>query len=155
MRVWGEEAALLERAGADVDELARLEEALATEIAGLGAGAGAVDAHVHLGRDADGHRLEAAGLLADLDRWGIARAVCFAPNDAGPDGQFAAANAAVLEAADAAGGADRALLPGRSLAAGRGRGDGAGRRRRGARAEAPPGGPALPPGGPGNRGRRP
>ncbi|HVH00520.1 MAG TPA: amidohydrolase family protein [Miltoncostaeaceae bacterium] len=104
MRVWGEEAALLERAGADVDGLALLEEALATEVAGLGAGAGAVDAHVHLGRDADGHRLDAAGLLADLDRWGIARAVCFAPNDPGPDGQFAAANAAVLEAADAAAG---------------------------------------------------
>ena len=59
---------------------------------------------MHLGRDADGHRLDAAGLLADLDRWGIARAVCFAPNDPGPDGQFAAANEAVLGAAGRAGG---------------------------------------------------
>lgn len=102
MRLWGEDAALLERAGADVAELGRLEEALAAEVAGLGGGAGAVDAHAHLGRDADGHRLDAAGLVADLDRWGIAAAVCFAPNDPGEDGQFAAANAAVLNAAAAA-----------------------------------------------------
>jgi predicted TIM-barrel fold metal-dependent hydrolase len=59
---------------------------------------------VHLGRDADGHRLDAADLLADLDRWGVARAVCFAPDDPGADGQFAEANAAVLAAAERSGG---------------------------------------------------
>ncbi|CAN0512686.1 unnamed protein product, partial [Phaeothamnion confervicola] len=61
--------------------------------------AGAVDAHVHLGRDADGHHLDADSLLADLDRWGLAGAVCFAANEPGEDGQFAHANAAVIEAA--------------------------------------------------------
>jgi predicted TIM-barrel fold metal-dependent hydrolase len=101
VRLWGEEAAVLERAGADVAELARLEDALAAGLAGMAGRDGVVDAHVHLGADPDGHRLDAAGLIADLDRWGIARAVCFAANDPGPDGQFAAANAAVLEAARA------------------------------------------------------
>jgi predicted TIM-barrel fold metal-dependent hydrolase len=103
VRLWGEDAALLERAGADLPALARLEDALAAEVAGLGGGA-VVDAHVHLGRDADGHRLEAADLLADLDRWGVARAVCFAPDDPGADGQFDEANAAVLAAAERSGG---------------------------------------------------
>ena len=97
MRVWGEDAAVLERAGADLGELAGLERALA---AGVPAGeAGIMDAHVHLGRDADGHRLAPAALLADMDRWGIAAAVCFPANDPGADGAFGAANAAVLEAA--------------------------------------------------------
>ena len=98
MRVWGEEAALLERAGADVGGLAALERDLdrALDLPGRD---GAVDAHVHLGRDADGHRLDAARLLADLDRWRIAAAVCFAADDPGPAGQFGPANAAVLEAA--------------------------------------------------------
>jgi predicted TIM-barrel fold metal-dependent hydrolase len=104
VRLWGEEAVLLESAGADLGELARLEDALAAEVSGLGGGAGALDAHVHLGVDGDGHRLDASGLLADLDRWGIAGAVCFPPDDPGPEGQFAAANAAVLDAARAAGG---------------------------------------------------
>lgn len=103
MRIWGEDAAVLERAGADVDRLAALERDLERSL-GLPAREGAVDAHVHLGRDADGHRLDPGGLLADLDRWGIAAAVCFAPNDPGPDGQFGPANAAVLEAARRAGG---------------------------------------------------
>jgi predicted TIM-barrel fold metal-dependent hydrolase len=103
VRLWGEDAALLERAGADLPALARLEDAVAAEVAGLGGGA-VVDAHVHLGRDADGHRLDAADLLADLDRWGVARAVCFAPDDPGADGQFAEANAAVLAAAERSGG---------------------------------------------------
>jgi uncharacterized protein len=103
VRLWGEEVAVLERAGADLAELARLDDSLAGEVAGLGGGDGAIDAHVHVGRDADGHRLDAAGLLADLERWGVARAVCFAPSDPGADGQFGDANAAVLEAARAAG----------------------------------------------------
>lgn len=99
MRLWGEEAALLERAGADLAALGRLEDRLDARLAHLPGRAGAVDAHVHLGRDADGHGLDGDALLADLARWGIAAAVCFAPNDPGADGQFAAANAAVLDAA--------------------------------------------------------
>ncbi len=104
MRLWGEDAAVLGRAGADLPVLERLEDGLAAEVAGLGGGAEVVDAHVHLGRDADGHRLAPAALLADLGRWGIARAVCFPANDPGPGGQFADANAAVLAAARKAGG---------------------------------------------------
>jgi predicted TIM-barrel fold metal-dependent hydrolase len=100
VRLWGEDAGLLERAGADLEELGRLERELDEREVPEPA-AGTIDAHVHLGRDADGHRLDAAELVADLDRWGIAAAVCFPPNDPGPDGQFAAANAAVLEAARA------------------------------------------------------
>lgn len=103
-RLWGEDEALVARAGGRVDALRRLEDALAAGLAGMAGRDGAVDAHVHLGLDADGHRLDAAGLLADLERWGIARAVCFAPDDPGPDGLFAAANGAVLEAARQAGG---------------------------------------------------
>ena len=93
---------MLERAGADLGELTGLERALAAEVPG--AGAGIVDAHVHLGRDADGHGLTADALLADLGRWGIAAAVCFPANDPGADGDFVTANAAVLEAARRAGG---------------------------------------------------
>lgn len=102
MRVWGEDAAVLERAGADLGELAGLERALAVEVPG--AGAEIVNAHVHLGRDADGHALAAGPLLSDLGRWGIAAAVCFPANDPGPDGDFGPANAAVLGAARRAGG---------------------------------------------------
>ncbi len=104
MRVWGEDAVAVERAGGEVDEIRRLEDDLAARLRSMPGREDAVDAHVHLGRDADGHRLDAAGLLADLDRWGIARAVCFPPNDPGPDGLFRAANDAVLDAARAAGG---------------------------------------------------
>ncbi len=99
-RVWGEDAALLTAAGADVAALEALERALEDGLGELPR-AGAVDAHVHLGRDADGHALDAASLVADLDRWGIAAAVCFPANEAGDDGDFAAANRAVLEAAAA------------------------------------------------------
>ena len=101
MRVWGEDAALLERAGADLEELRRLEAAVERGLGGLPR-TGALDAHVHLGRDADGHRLDAAGLVADLDRWGLGAAVCFPANEPGADGGFSAANDAVLEAARAA-----------------------------------------------------
>jgi predicted TIM-barrel fold metal-dependent hydrolase len=97
-RVWGEDALLLERAGAPVAELAALEAEIEASLALPGRGAW-WDAHVHLGRDRDGHRLAAEDLRADLDRWGIAGAVCFPANDPGADGQFGAANAAVLEAA--------------------------------------------------------
>ena len=88
---------MLERAGADVGELAGLERALAAEVPT--AGAGIIDAHVHLGRDADGHRLAAPALLADMGRWGISAAVCFPANEPGADGDFGTSNAAVLEAA--------------------------------------------------------
>lgn len=98
MRVWGEDAALLAEAGADVEALTDLERAFGAELADLPR-AGSLDAHAHLGRDADGHQLDAASLVADLDRWGIAAAVCFPANEPGEDGCFAAANAAVREAA--------------------------------------------------------
>ena len=98
----GEDAAVLERAGADLEELTGLERALAAGVPA--ADAGILDAHVHLGRDADGHRLDAEALLADMERWGIAGAVCFPANDSGAAGDFGTANAAVLEAARRAGG---------------------------------------------------
>jgi uncharacterized protein len=102
-RLWGEDAALLERAGAPVAELERLERELDAGL-GLPGRGGWADAHVHLGRDRDGHRLSAEDLLWEMDRWGVARAVCFPADDPGPDGTFGAANAAVLEAARRAGG---------------------------------------------------
>jgi predicted TIM-barrel fold metal-dependent hydrolase len=102
MRLWGEDAALLAAAGADLEELAALERGLEEDLAGLPGGR--LDAHVHLGRDADGHGLEAGDLLADLGRWGIDGAVAFPANEPGPDGAFADANDAVLVAAAAAGG---------------------------------------------------
>lgn len=101
MRVWGEDAAVLERAGADVAALVRLEAAVEDDLGGLPR-EDALDAHVHLGRDADGHRLDAAGLIADLDRWGLGAAVCFPADEPGHDGGFRAANDAVLAAARAA-----------------------------------------------------
>lgn len=98
MRIWGESAEQLSAVGADLDSLRELEHLVERELAGLPR-TGSVDAHVHLGRDMDGHRLDAEALLADLDRWGIARAVCFPANEQGDDGRFTAANAAVADAA--------------------------------------------------------
>ncbi len=97
-RAWGEDARALAAAGADVGALAALEGDLGAALDLPGRGAW-WDAHAHLGDDADGHRMAAEGLVADLDRWGIARAVCFPANDPGPDGSFAAANALVADAA--------------------------------------------------------
>ena len=55
-----------------------------------------VDVHAHLGRDADGHALDAADLVADMDAHGVDRAVCFPANEPGDgDAAFAASNAAV------------------------------------------------------------
>lgn len=101
MRVFGEDGDALARAGADVGALRAVEDELAAAVASLPR-AGSADAHVHLGRDADGHRLDAAGLLEDLERWGLQSAVCFPADEPGPDMQFAAANAAIVAAAGAA-----------------------------------------------------
>lgn len=98
MRVWGEDATLLGAAGADVAALAELESTIEDGLGDLPRD-GAIDAHVHLGRDADGHALGAGALVDDLERWGIAGAVCFPANEPGADGSFRAANAAVLDAA--------------------------------------------------------
>lgn len=97
-RVWGESAPLLAGAGLDVAALTRLEEAVIAD-ARPPAGTPVHDVHVHLGRDADGHRLGADDLVADLDRHGVARAVCFPANEPGSDGQFSLANFAVTRAA--------------------------------------------------------
>lgn len=97
MRVFGEPASLLDRAGLDVDHLDRLERAVADH-GGL-PGAPRADVHAHLGRDLDGHVLESAALLADMDRWDVSRAVIFALNDPGTDGGFTAANDLVCAAA--------------------------------------------------------
>ena len=97
-RVWGEDAGLLASAGADPGALAALEAELAAGLDLPGRG-GWWDAHAHLGVDADGHRMTAEDLVEDLDRWGIARAVCFPANEPGPDGGFGEANARVAEAA--------------------------------------------------------
>ena len=92
-RVWGEAHAGVPAA----DALAQVEDAL---VAGLRLPEGpVVDVHAHLGTDADGHHLDAADLVADMDAHGIARAVCFPANQPGDAGDFAAANAAVARAA--------------------------------------------------------
>lgn len=97
-RVFGEDAVLLAAAGVDVHEVQAIE---AAAIEGLGlVGRGLwVDAHVHVGRDRDGHFLDAATLLADMDRHGIASSTIFPPNDPGSDGRFRDANDVVLKAA--------------------------------------------------------
>jgi len=100
-RVFGEDAAALAGPGMPVGDLFDLEQAVDDGL-GLPARGLWMDAHVHLGRDRDGHTLDLPGLLADLERFGIASAVCFPPDDPGPGGQFAQANDAVLAAAAAA-----------------------------------------------------
>lgn len=100
-RVFGEDGDALARAGADVGALRALEDEVAEAVASLPRG-GSIDAHVHLGRDADGHALDADALLADLERWAIEAAVCFPANEPGGDKQFASANAAIIAAADTA-----------------------------------------------------
>lgn len=103
MRLWGEDAALLAAAGAEPDVLARLEDDLQRGLGDLPR-EGGLDAHVHLGRDRDGHAMDADALVADLDRWGLAAAVCFPADEPGDDGQFTGANAVVAAAARRAGG---------------------------------------------------
>lgn len=97
-RVWGEDRALLAAGGADVETLDALERAVAAADP-RPAGVPILDAHVHLGRDADGHELDRDGLLADMDRHGVDAAVCFPANEAGSDGQFSLANWNVAQAA--------------------------------------------------------
>jgi predicted TIM-barrel fold metal-dependent hydrolase len=100
VRVFGEAAGLLRKAGADPEWLAALEGAIVADgDARVGRRA---DAHVHLGRDRDGHTLAPDELLEDMARWQIGRAVVFALNDHGRDGDFADANRAVIAAAAAA-----------------------------------------------------
>ncbi len=95
-RLWGEERAALADAGADVISLGQLEAELSHVL--VMPNAPILDAHVHLGRDADGHVLTANDLVADLDQWGVSAAVCFPANEPGPGGQFVEANDAVLAA---------------------------------------------------------
>jgi uncharacterized protein len=97
-RLFGEDAALLASAGVDVAAVSTIEESLIADLGIPGHGLW-VDAHVHVGRDLDGHVLHAADLLADMDLNGIASSVIFPPNDPGPDGRFVAANDLVLHAA--------------------------------------------------------
>jgi predicted TIM-barrel fold metal-dependent hydrolase len=101
MRVFGEDGDALARAGAEVGALRALEDEVAEAVASLPRG-GSIDAHVHLGRDADGHAMDPEDLLVDLERWAIEAAVCFPANEPGADKQFASANAAIIAAADAA-----------------------------------------------------
>lgn len=97
MRLWGQDGALLESVGLDVDALAGLEH---REGAGL-PHVPRFDAHAHLGTDADGHHMAAADLVADMDAWEVGWAVVFPANEPGPDGDFMAANRAVRSAAAA------------------------------------------------------
>ena len=102
MRVFGESAALLAGGTVAPDELAGLELQIADD--GPVPPGPRCDVHVHLGRDRDGHAFAADTLRADLDLWGIERAVVFPLNDPGPDGDFAPANDAVTAAAGASSG---------------------------------------------------
>ena len=97
MRIWGEHRHALEGAGLSASELAGLEEELQDALALPDVPI--LDAHVHLGRDADGHALDAEDLVADLDRWRIGTAVCFPANQPGASGRFTEANDVVLNAA--------------------------------------------------------
>ncbi len=98
-RVLGEDAADLDGAAVSVAELDALERSVLATVDLPRPSAGIIDAHCHLGRDADGHRLSAPDLVEDLDRHGVASAVCFPADDPGPDGGFGAVNAAVIAAA--------------------------------------------------------
>lgn len=89
---------MLGAAGADVGALRDIEQ-WAFRCTARPEGAHVVDAHVHLGVDRDGHALSADDLVADLDCAGIAAAVAFPPDDPGPGGDFAQANARMLDAA--------------------------------------------------------
>jgi uncharacterized protein len=97
-RWFGEDASLLAAAGLEVEEVAAIESAALEGLDLPGRGLW-VDAHVHLGRDADGHDLDAAALLSDMERHGVAGSVIFPPNDTGTDGGFSDANSRVLAAA--------------------------------------------------------
>jgi predicted TIM-barrel fold metal-dependent hydrolase len=98
IRVFGEDAAVLAAAGAPVDDVTGIEARLVGDLDLPGRGLW-MDAHVHLGRDRDGHTLDTAALVDDMSHLGIACAVCFPFDDPGPGGQFAEANDLVLRAA--------------------------------------------------------
>ena len=98
-RVFGEDAALLGDAAVAAEDLRAMEHGM---VAGLGLPVpvgGVLDIHCHLGRDADGHHLSADDLVADLHHHDIAEAVAFPANEPGEAGDFADANAAVLDGA--------------------------------------------------------
>lgn len=89
---------MLAQAGLDIELLADLERRGRPR---RDAQTAVWDAHVHLGHDRDGHRLDTLDLIGDLDNAGVQRAVCFPPDDPDPDGSFGRANAAVTAAAAA------------------------------------------------------
>ena len=65
----------------------------------LFAGVRVWDGHMHLGRDRDGHVLDAEHLLAEMDCFGVERAVVFPLDEPGARHDFRDANAAVCDAA--------------------------------------------------------
>lgn len=98
-RVFGEDSGLLEAATVPAEDLRAMEHAM---VDGLGLPVpvgGVLDVHCHVGRDADGHHLSADDLVADLHHHDIAEAVAFPANEPGEAGDFAEANAAVLDGA--------------------------------------------------------
>lgn len=97
VRAWGEGHEGLTNAVDHLDEIVRLEQALVDSLEFPEVSRR--DVHVHLGTDADGHGLTPDDLIVDLDRWGIASAVCFPANEPGADGSFREANRAALDAA--------------------------------------------------------
>ncbi len=97
-RLLGQEASVLEAAGADVGALGEIES-WARRAVVVPAGTPIVDAHVHLGVDRDGHMLSAPDLVADLDANAIGAAVAFPADEPGAGGDFRDANRRVIEAA--------------------------------------------------------
>jgi len=99
MRVFGEPTASVAGTGIDPRALLDIEARIAAR--GPVAPGGIADAHVHLGRDRDGHQLVVEDVIAEMDRWGVVRAAVFALNDPGPGEDFRGANDAILAAAAA------------------------------------------------------
>lgn len=98
-RVFGEDAALLAGSTPAADALRVMEHAMVDSLGLPVPTGGVLDVHCHVGRDADGHHLSADDLVADLHHHDIAEAVAFPANEPGDEGDFAAANHAVLEGA--------------------------------------------------------
>ncbi len=96
-RILGEDPVRLAAAGLNLERLRAIERDVEAQLE-LPPGP-RLDAHVHLGRDADGHELSPDGLIADLDRFAVDTAVAFPANDPGSDGTFTVPNTMVLDAA--------------------------------------------------------